>query len=317
VISFCVKSYNQRRYLRAALEGAMAQTYRPLEIVVSDDCSTDGSWDEIRSFFASHPAPDGVTLVLNRNAENLGSLGNWEKLCSLAHGELIVKADGDDVSLPERTARIVEAWAADGKRAKAICHSGWEIGTDGGRQGRLRQVRALWPLGAAMAFSPEIFRTFGFTDDGTLVDDELYSRRALMLGTVLEIPDRLVEYRIGSGATTDRWNIRRLVTGCTDMSLRAIRRALRDLAALPDDSLGSPRDELEKTFSGEVRFYAHKAELLSSPDFRGRLRAYRALAPHRLDIAGYQQLAFLMPRPVGDTMLLAYALARNVQRWIG
>ena len=43
LVSFCLKSYNQKEFLKEALEGAFAQTYRPLEIVISDDASTDGS----------------------------------------------------------------------------------------------------------------------------------------------------------------------------------------------------------------------------------------------------------------------------------
>ena len=45
LVSFCVKSYNQKELLKEALQGAFAQTYRPLEIVISDDGSTDGSWE--------------------------------------------------------------------------------------------------------------------------------------------------------------------------------------------------------------------------------------------------------------------------------
>ena len=43
-----VKCFNNVRYIREALESAFRQTYRPLEIVVCDDCSTDGSWETIR-----------------------------------------------------------------------------------------------------------------------------------------------------------------------------------------------------------------------------------------------------------------------------
>jgi len=316
LVSFCVKSYNQRPYLRAALEGALAQTYRPLEIVVSDDASTDGSWELIQSSFAkaTEDRELGISVVLNRNARNLGSLGNWEKLCELAHGELIVKADGDDVSLPERTTRIVEEWEKGGRKATVICHSGWQIGRKGEPKGCLRKVRPLWPLGAAMAFSPKIFQTFGWTADGSIVDDELYSRRGLMLGPAIEIPDRLVQYRLGSGATTEEWDIRGVVEKCARMSLKAIRQALADLAALPDEKLGASREELTRTFSDEERHYANKVALLEGKIFAARFAAYRSLAPHHCDIFGYQQLAFLMPRPIGSAMLFLYVLARNAFR---
>ena len=76
LVSFCVKCFNQERYIGEALKGAFAQTYRPLEIVVSDDASTDRSWDVIEAAVAEYRRrPDAADVVLNRNASNLGNLG--------------------------------------------------------------------------------------------------------------------------------------------------------------------------------------------------------------------------------------------------
>jgi len=310
VISFCVKSYNQRRYLRAALEGALAQTYRPLEIVVSDDCSMDGSWDEIKSFFAEHPAPEGVTVVLNRNERNLGNLGNWERMCELAHGELLVKADGDDVSLPERAARIAAAWEAGGKKALAVCHSGWQIGPNGEGYGRLRLVTAAWPLGAAMAYSPELFRRFPRIGEEywRCMDDEIYTRRARMLGTVLEIPDRLVEYRLGTGATSSLWKIRSQIRFCYRDTLKTLDVSERDLVLL--DEAG--RSQWRHFIDAERRRLTLKLMLLDAPTQSERRRLTRALGRHPFfSIAHYMAIALALPRPLGDAMLFLYALLRN------
>ena len=43
LVSYCVKCFNQEQYIGKALEAAFAQTYEPLEILIGDDCSTDGS----------------------------------------------------------------------------------------------------------------------------------------------------------------------------------------------------------------------------------------------------------------------------------
>ena len=59
-------------------------------------------------------------LVLNRNPKNLGIVPHVEKVMALASGALIVENAGDDVSVPHRVARMVEAWLASGRRAKAI-----------------------------------------------------------------------------------------------------------------------------------------------------------------------------------------------------
>jgi len=310
LVSFCVKSYNQRRYLRAALEGAMAQTYRPLEIVVSDDCSTDGSWEDIQSFFAARPAPAGVTVVLNRNERNLGNLGNWEKICGLAHGELLVKADGDDVSLSDRTLKIAEAWAAEGMASFAVCHSGWQIGPRGEGYGRMRRVTADWPLGAAMAYSPELFRRFPKvgTDYERCMDDEVYTRRARMLGKVLEMPDRLVKYRLGVGATSSLWKIRDQIRFCNGDTLKTLDIAERDLLTLPEDVRPRWREFVE----AERHRLSLKLRQLDAPTYAERRRLTRELGRHPFpSIAHYMGVAFTMPRPVGDAMVFAYAFLRN------
>ena len=51
LVSFCIVTYNQEKYIRAAIEGALKQTYSPMEIIISDDCSTDGTYKEILNRF--------------------------------------------------------------------------------------------------------------------------------------------------------------------------------------------------------------------------------------------------------------------------
>jgi GT2 family glycosyltransferase len=51
LVSFVVLAYNQQKFVAEAVRGALAQTYHPLEIVISDDCSTDGTFDVIKFRF--------------------------------------------------------------------------------------------------------------------------------------------------------------------------------------------------------------------------------------------------------------------------
>ena len=314
LISLCVKSWNGRAYIRDALAGAFSQTYRPLEVVVVDDASDDGSWDEIQSFLRETPPDPSIRLIVKRNESNMGSIGNWEEVCSLAHGELLVKADGDDISAPDRVERIAAAWIADGRRATAVCHSGWQIGRHGEPKGRLRQVTPGWPLGAAMAFSPKILEFFGRTAERSLVDDETWTRRAQMLGSVLTIPDRLVHYRLGSGETTDEWNIRSVIVRCTKMSLAAVR-VLRGDA----EKLSAPYKAIwrERLAADEARLSA-KLKLATGRTLGERWRAFRAMPRiGRLSVANYLKTSLLLPRPASDAALFAYVLMRNTLRSAG
>lgn len=318
LVSFCLKSYNGRPYLREALDGAFAQTYRPLEIVISDDASTDGSWEVIQEEVAKRGKTEGVTVVVNRNERNLGSVGNWDRLCELASGELIVKADGDDVSLPERTERIVAAWLSDGGKATVICHSGWLIGLRGQRKGRLRLVTPGWPLGAAMAFSRRTFDVFGYSLDSAAVDDEVYVRRALMLGKPIVMPDRLVRYRIGHGQTSDEWHVRRVFVQTTRGMLAVIREMQGELERV-GERLGEETCQIwRKRLLDEKAYYSNKQRLLEGETFRERLSGFRKVSGSRLlGVSNVIRSAFLLPRPIGDVALFGYAVCRNVLRRTG
>ena len=59
LVSFCMTNYNQIEYFRDALLGAFAQTYSPLEIVISDDHSTDGSDVMIRQMIERYKNSGG------------------------------------------------------------------------------------------------------------------------------------------------------------------------------------------------------------------------------------------------------------------
>jgi glycosyltransferase involved in cell wall biosynthesis len=98
LISCIVPVYNGERYLGEALDSILAQTHRPLHIIVADDGSTDRTADVARSY------GERVTHVHQSNrgywaAKNLG--------LSAAHGELIAFLDVDDLWRPDKLARQV------------------------------------------------------------------------------------------------------------------------------------------------------------------------------------------------------------------
>lgn len=104
-VSLVLLAYNQERFIREAVEGAFCQTYSPLEIVLSDDASSDRTFDIIREMAAGYAGPHKV--ILNRNEKNLGIGMHFNKVVELATGQIIELAAGDDISLPWRTAASV------------------------------------------------------------------------------------------------------------------------------------------------------------------------------------------------------------------
>jgi glycosyltransferase involved in cell wall biosynthesis len=90
LVSINIPAYNQAPYIRRAIESALAQDYPKIEIVVSDDRSTDDTFD-----IATTYAARGVRV--HRTARNCGRVENYRRLLyELSSGAWAVNLDGDD-----------------------------------------------------------------------------------------------------------------------------------------------------------------------------------------------------------------------------
>ena len=103
LVTFALFAYNQEKYIREAVEGAFAQTYDPLEIILSDDCSTDSTFLIMQQMADEYEGPHTVRVV--RNAFNMGVLKHVFERGRDVQGSIIVMAAGDDISFPHRTGR--------------------------------------------------------------------------------------------------------------------------------------------------------------------------------------------------------------------
>jgi glycosyltransferase involved in cell wall biosynthesis len=108
LVTFALFAYNQEKYIREAVEGAFSQTYEPLEIIMSDDCSTDRTFEVMKEMADAYVGLHKVQA--RKTAENRGVLGHLLEVAHLAAGELIVLAAGDDVSKAGRVSEIVRVW---------------------------------------------------------------------------------------------------------------------------------------------------------------------------------------------------------------
>lgn len=100
IISIFIPTYNRADHLKEALESIVAQPEfletDKIEIVISDNASTDNTQEICEDFVNRFPAK----IIYNRNSENLGCTNNMLKLKELANGEC-VKFLNDTVNLKE------------------------------------------------------------------------------------------------------------------------------------------------------------------------------------------------------------------------
>lgn len=217
--------YKFERFVTEAVEGAFAQTYRPLEIVISDDHSPDATWARIveavmriGGIGATGDAwqkPDfcgtveltvreNLHLVLNRNEKNLGLAFHENKLFELSHGEWIAFQAGDDISMPNRMSRIAEIVSANGN-VRCIHCAVDHIDAEGkplsvpGEKLRMHSNRQRMSLpiilGAGAVYHHDVYSLFGPIGNLARNEDHVLPLRSLLLGDIVRIEDELVRYR--------------------------------------------------------------------------------------------------------------------------
>ena len=103
-VSIGVPVYNGERYLERALDSLMTQTFEDLEIVISDNASTDGTLNLIRRAAARDPR-----VRYTVNSVNRGLVWNHRRVLALARGTYFMFAPHDDWFAPEYVERAVAA----------------------------------------------------------------------------------------------------------------------------------------------------------------------------------------------------------------
>ena len=204
LVTFVVIAYNQERFIREAIEGAFAQTYEPLEIILSDDCSPDGTFEIMQEMAAAYKGPHKV--VLNCNEPNLGLVPHIDRAMELVSGEFIVVNAGDDISVPDRTERLASAWL-ESQKTLSLVHSAVMSTTAerkpiGLRRPPERIIKTPTPrtiiaekshvIGASAAWSREVFDKYGPLGRGLSTEDRIIPFRASALGGIGYIDEPLV-----------------------------------------------------------------------------------------------------------------------------
>lgn len=207
-------AFNQQRFVADAAHSLLAQDYSPLEIVLSDHGSTDGTREILAGIARDYRGPHRVKL--NRSQSAGGILGHFLDAVAVSSGELIVMAGGDDISLPSRVASLVRRWRESG--AAFVCSDLELIDASGKRLMRAsggnlyHDAASYFPAGAvrhlngAAAAYERLALTALARPPFPVFTEDLFL--ALMLGQrsahCAWIDEPLVRYRIHDGAYTSR-----------------------------------------------------------------------------------------------------------------
>ncbi len=214
-VSVIMPCYQQETYVGEAVRAILAQDYRPLEIVISDDASTDNTMHVIKDILDKYQGPHRVVLCAQPRNQGTEHYNNLRKM---AKGEILVIAHGDDISYPHRVRRMVDALQTSGaslatSNADVISASGKIAGAliSADHSGKLPRefltprVYTTGLLAATMALRRELlddFPPFRNLDMWLLVDHVLSFRAALMNG-VYYLNECLLSYRDHKNTSTN------------------------------------------------------------------------------------------------------------------
>jgi glycosyltransferase involved in cell wall biosynthesis len=317
LVTYAIRLYNNAAFIEAALAAAFAQSYSPLEILVADDGSADGGYELAERLIAAYRGPHRTQLY--RNERNLGPGGQFSRIGERMTGEILVIADADDLSAPDRVAQAAARFAAGGPELMGIvCH--FDPIDPGGKPlpevahavGASRPHAENWtpeqlargsdgPPGAIAAYRRAVL-TLGSLADAWQSEDLILGLRALLLGRMATIPEVLVSRRVHldnvsgpirpswSGAELARWYERHLVQ---QLAAAAVTRQDLDLLAaegrLPPQKAASVRAALAD--------HCRELELLQEARRLGPVRGWFLLpALRRLGMPPKQALRALLQR---------------------
>jgi glycosyltransferase involved in cell wall biosynthesis len=215
LLTHVVLGYNQAGFISEAVAGAFSQTYSPLEVILSDDASGDGTFEVMRKMSEKYKGPHSVKL--NRNERQMGIGGHLDKVAEVARGELMILNAGDDISLAERSEVIFRAWDLSGRMATSIYSDYTSISETGAilerapsqpvnggpvaweyRTGTPRAfVETVQPLvsGCTHAVAPSLFTFFGPLTRTVTYEDMALSFRSHAIGAMIYVKHPLLLYR--------------------------------------------------------------------------------------------------------------------------
>jgi glycosyltransferase involved in cell wall biosynthesis len=210
LVSFLVFSYNQEKFICDAIKSAFEQTYEPMEIIFSDDCSQDRTFEIIKKKVGAYRGPHKI--VLNQNENNLGLAGNINRAFEMASGLFFVIAAGDDISAPTRTAELVRRWQDKNDPVDYVSSLFEDMDVNGNpialsetlvKENAVKLPDVNLPVyewlcgvtGACASFSRKIYDKYGPLDLQLVAEDGVFPFRAWIESGVARVEKPLVKHR--------------------------------------------------------------------------------------------------------------------------
>jgi glycosyltransferase involved in cell wall biosynthesis len=202
LISVLMPTYNPGRYVAAAIESILAQTFADFEFLISDAGSTDGSLEVMARYAERDPR---IRLAVK---PKLGIVGALNELLGRARGDLVARMDADDIALPGRFQQQVDylnehpECVLVGSRVLIIDPDGEELTVLGRALTHEQIVDDLLACRGQMIYHPTVMfrravvaRIGGYDEKMKEAEDLDLFLRLAEVGQIVNLPEPLVKYR--------------------------------------------------------------------------------------------------------------------------
>jgi glycosyltransferase involved in cell wall biosynthesis len=213
-VSIGIPTFNRRAYVLEAISSALQQTYPSIEVIVSDNASSDDTWQHLTALADSR-------LVLLHQTRNIGMTGNFNATLEAATGDFFILLSDDDLLTADAIDRLMQpflqqdaaeigvSWCpciiidAAGKQL-------WTTAPGPARESSVSLIENLWlghrgpRLASVLERTADARRVGGYDDDrfGLLCDTGNWGQIALGYPAVACTPDTLVQYRVHPASGT-------------------------------------------------------------------------------------------------------------------
>ncbi len=208
-VLFC---FNQETHVGQAIHDLFQQDAEDLEIILSDDSSSDSTFEILTSEARRYRGPHPVSV--RRTRTNVGLNAHINRVVELATGDLIVPFAGDDRFHPSRARRLAMICEADNALlVHSLCTF---IGPDGTAVEPINQTASFYHttdpstvalsqalfIGATAAWRRDLFTKYGPLPETRAYEDLVLGFRAALERRVSFLPEPVVHYRVGTGIST-------------------------------------------------------------------------------------------------------------------
>lgn len=205
LVSIVLPVYNGEKFLRDSIESIIGQTYKNLEIIVVDDCSTDSTPSIVKEY-----AKKDKRVLYYKNPTNLRLPKNLNRGFSLSSGEYLTWTSDDNIYFPNAIEKMVEVLETHKRvdfvyaSCQIIDECGKQIEEFRVKKGKERLIVGTNVVGACFMYTRKVYETIGDYDPQlTLVEDFDYWQRICSQFNSYGIEETLYAYRRHANALTN------------------------------------------------------------------------------------------------------------------